>query len=79
MLKLNHAPVVVHPINAAGGLYFDILSTEGRASAQEIYDFIAPMARERGYDPDGRATLGLPCAYGLKACTYAVWFHTKLK
>lgn len=76
-LRIIEGPHVSHPMNATGGLYMQVLSDTGRATALELLQFCAPHAEAHGYAPGGKGTLGWPCQHGIVSCTYAVWFHDK--
>lgn len=79
-IQLLEGPTEAYPMGApAGGLYMKLLGADGPLSSAEIYDYCAQGARELGFDPDGRSTVGPPRQHGVKSCTHAVWFHDKLK
>lgn len=68
---------VHHPINAPGGLYVLIEGT-----ADEIYKGAADKlavetANRKGWNGNGRATIGMPSREGVNLYSRAYWFHER--
>lgn len=68
---------VCYPINAQGGLYVEIEGTQ-----EEIYRGAADQlaiktANEKGWNGNGKATVGMPVRKGVALYTRAYWFHEK--
>lgn len=75
---VDEQPRVIYPMNATGGLYIHLLAPDGYLTNEEIAAFCEPIAREHGWNPEGRCTVGLPTVRGITSRTYAVWIHDKL-
>lgn len=73
-LNLLEGPKVVHPMNAAAGLYMQFLRPDNVAVARYV-PALKELAAKHGYNPDGRAEVGPPCRHGIDTVTHAVWFY----
>lgn len=77
-MRYLEPPSVRTPINAQAGLYMYVLSGKGHCEASQLLAFVADDVRRLGYDPDGRAELGMACCYGVVSRAYSLWFYQKL-
>ncbi|WP_038213368.1 hypothetical protein [Xenophilus azovorans] len=75
--QITEGPKVVHPHNGPGGLYMQLLR-DHRTPLEECYPVLRRLAREHGYDPEGKGLIGPPCGHGISTVTHAVWFHDRL-
>jgi hypothetical protein len=78
-LSYEEKPHFVNPMNAMPGLYMSVLASERVSTEKQLLAFVRKDVLRAGYNPDGRATVGMPCCYGVVSRTYALWFHDKVK
>ena len=75
-LSYQETPRFVNPMNAMPGLYTLVLASE-RTTEKHLLEFVRKDVSEHGYNPDGRAMVGIPSQYGVTSLTYAIWFYSK--
>jgi hypothetical protein len=63
------------PSNSGPGWYILIKYQHGYGEAAK--DAAMEEAAKHGYDPEGRATVGCPSAYGVRTSVVAFWFYEK--
>jgi hypothetical protein len=76
-LSYEEKPRFCNPINAMAGLYMNVLASKRVDSEQELLSFVRADVEQAGYNPDGRAMVGMACEYGVVSRTYAVWFYER--
>lgn len=78
LLSFDELPHYSKPRNDIGGLYMVIHSANGTASDKAILDFVRDWVSAAGYNPDGKARIGLPTREGIVSYNYHLWFHDRV-
>lgn len=65
-----------HPYNSLSGLYIQLHGTYRELFTLGV-DKAKELAKQHGFNPDGRADSGSPVVHGLDTYTKAYWFFEK--
>ncbi|MFC4767184.1 hypothetical protein [Effusibacillus consociatus] len=69
----------VNPINAMAGLYVSIEGTREEIYGSQADELAIRTANKKGWNGNGKATVGIPVQKGVRTYTKAYWFYERLK
>jgi trehalose utilization protein len=68
---------VAHPINAIGGLYVEVEGSREEIYGGEANKLAMQTAYDKGWNGNGKASMGIPVKQGILLYTRSYWFHEK--